>query len=93
LEAFAVKGGTYAYGSDPELDALFQQQASERDRTLRASTLNKMQQLVHERALFTPIWQLAAHAGVGPRVAASGLGLIRRYPFSAPYEDVALKGD
>jgi len=62
LEAFAVKGGTYAYGSDPELDALFGQQASERDRTHRAATLQKMQQLVHERALFTPIWQRAGHS-------------------------------
>ena len=93
LEAFAVKGGSYAYGSDPELDALFQQQASERDRTRRAAILGNMQQLIHDRALFTPIWQLAAHAGVGPKVAESGLGLIQRYPFSAPYEDVELKSD
>jgi peptide/nickel transport system substrate-binding protein len=93
LEAFAVKGGTYAYGSDAELDTLFQQQANERDRTRRAALLEKMQQLVHERALFTPIWQLAGHAGVGPRVAEPGLDLIRRYPFSAPYEDVALKSN
>jgi peptide/nickel transport system substrate-binding protein len=93
LEAFAVKGGAYAYGSDPELDALFQQQASERDRARRGAILEKMQQLIHERALFTPIWQLAAHAAVGPRVTESGLGLIRRYPFSAPYEDVVLKGE
>jgi hypothetical protein len=55
--------------------------------------LEKMQQLIHERALFTPIWQLAAHAGVDPKVAESGLGLIRRYPFSAPHEDAALKGE
>jgi peptide/nickel transport system substrate-binding protein len=52
-----------------------------------------MQQLIHDRALFTPIWQLAAHAGVGPKIAESGLGLIPRYPFSAPYEDVELKSD
>ena len=32
LEAFVVKGGTYAYGSYPDLDALFQQQATELDR-------------------------------------------------------------
>ena len=38
-----------------------------------------------------PIWQLAAHAGVRPRVAESGLGLIADYPWSAPYEDVKLK--
>jgi peptide/nickel transport system substrate-binding protein len=92
LEAFVVKGGTYAYGSDPELDALFQQQAGEIDRKKREAILHRMQQLVHERALFAPIWQLANHNGVGPRVAESGLGLIRGYPFPAPYEDLALKG-
>jgi peptide/nickel transport system substrate-binding protein len=91
MEAFVVKGGIYVYGSEPELDALFQQQAGEINRTKRGDILNKMQQLVVERELFTPIWQLAFLNGVGPRVAESGLGLIRRYAYSAPYEDVALK--
>jgi peptide/nickel transport system substrate-binding protein len=91
LEAFMVKGGIYAYGSDPEIDALFQQQAGALDRKQRAATLDKMQQMVGQRAYYTPIWQLAFLNGVGPRVAESGLGLIRRYAYSAPYEDVALK--
>jgi peptide/nickel transport system substrate-binding protein len=91
LEGFVVKGGTYVYGNDPELDALFQQQASEINRTKRAAILTQMQQLVAERDLYVPIWQLAFLNGVGPRVAESGLGLIRRYAYSAPYEDVTLK--
>ena len=92
LEAFAIKGGIYAYGSDPELDTLFQQQAREIDRKKREALLHKMQVLVHERALFTPIWQLAFLNGVGPRVGESGFGPIHRFAYTAPYEDITLKG-
>ena len=49
LEAFVVKGGTYVYGSYPDIDALFQQQAAELDHKKREAILHKMQQLVHER--------------------------------------------
>jgi peptide/nickel transport system substrate-binding protein len=91
LEAFAVKGGTYAYGSEPEIDALFQQQVAELDRAKRAAILQRMQEIVHERALFTPIWQLASLFGVGPRVGESGFGRIRGFPYSVPYEDLTLK--
>ena len=48
-------------------------------------------QLVHERAMFAPIYELAFVAGVGRRVEESGLGLIAGYAFSAPYEDMKLK--
>ena len=91
LEAFVVKGGTYAYGSYPDIDALFQQQATELDAKKRAAILHKMQQLVQERTIYAPIWQLAFINGVGPRVAESGLGLIAGHAYSAPYEDVTLK--
>ena len=46
LEAFVVKGGTYVYGSYPDIDALFQQQAAELDAKKRAAMLDKIQQLV-----------------------------------------------
>src|SRR5205085_887085 len=69
LEAFVVKGGAYAYGSYPDVDALFQQQAVELNRERRKTMLDKIQQLVVEHAVFAPIWQLAALHGVGPRVA------------------------
>jgi peptide/nickel transport system substrate-binding protein len=49
-----------------------------------------MQQVVHERAMFAPLWQLGFLNGVGPRVKESGLGLIAAHPYSAPYEDVTL---
>jgi peptide/nickel transport system substrate-binding protein len=42
--------------------------------------------------MFAPIYELAFVNGVGQRVEESGLGLIAGYAFSAPYEDVKLKG-
>ncbi|MEJ0015505.1 MAG: ABC transporter substrate-binding protein [Acetobacteraceae bacterium] len=91
LGEFVVKGGTYAYGSYPEIDALFPQQAVELDRTKRAAQLAKMQRLLDERTMYVSIWQLAFISGVGPRVGESGLGLIKGYVYTAPYEDITLK--
>ncbi len=91
LETFVVGGGTYVYGSYPDIDGLFREQAAELDRTKREAILHRMQQLVHERAMFAPIWELAFLNGVGPRVEESGLGLIAGYAYSAPYEDLKLK--
>src|SRR5574342_105632 len=90
LEAFVVTGGTYVYGSYPELDGLFQEQAAELDRKRREAILHKMQQVVHDRVIYAPIWELAFLNGVGPRVQESGLGLISGHAYSAPYEDVTL---
>jgi peptide/nickel transport system substrate-binding protein len=42
--------------------------------------------------MFAPLWEPAILSGVGPRVEDAGLGLIGGYPYSAPYEDVKLKG-
>jgi peptide/nickel transport system substrate-binding protein len=92
LEAFVAKGGAYVYGNYPDIDALFQEQASELDRARREATLRKIQQLVHERAIYAPLWQQSVINGVGPRVGESGLGLIRGHAYSSPYEDVTLAG-
>jgi peptide/nickel transport system substrate-binding protein len=91
LEAYVASGGAYAYGAHPDLDALFRQQAAELDRTKREGLLHRIQQLVHERAMFAPLWELAFLHGVGPRVDAPALGLLGRYGLSAPYEDVKLR--
>jgi peptide/nickel transport system substrate-binding protein len=40
-----------------------------------------MQQLLYERTIFAPIWQLAFLNGVGPRVGESGFGRIARFPY------------
>jgi peptide/nickel transport system substrate-binding protein len=92
LEAFGVTGGAYAYGGYPDIDGLFQEQAAELDRKRREATLHKIQQLVYEKVMYAPIWELAFLNGVGPRVKESGLGLISGHAYSAPYEDVTLKG-
>ena len=93
LDAFVVTGGTYVYGSYPDLDGLFQEQAAELDRKRREAILHKMQQLVvQDKVMYAPIWELAFLNGVGPRVQEAGLGLISGHAYSAPYEDVTLKG-
>ena len=91
LEAFVVAGGAYVYGSYPDIDGLFLEQAGELDRKKREAILHRIQQLVHERVMFIPIWQLAFLNGVGPRVDESGLGLIAGHAYSAPYEDLTLR--
>ena len=42
--------------------------------------------------MFAPIWDIASLTGYGPPVAEPALGLIGSYLFSAPYEEVRLKG-
>ena len=91
LEAFVVAGGTYVYGSYPDIDGLFREQANETDRKKREAVLQKIQQLMHDKAMTIPIWQLAFINGQGARVAESGLGLIPGHAYSAPYEDVKLR--
>jgi peptide/nickel transport system substrate-binding protein len=91
LEAFVAAGGTYVYGSYPDIDGLFQEQAVELDHKRREAMLHRIQQLVHERTVYAPIWQLAFLNGVGPRLEDSGLGGIPGFAYSGPYEDVKLK--
>jgi len=91
LDAFVVSGGTYVYGGYPDIDGLFQEQAAEMDRKRREAMLHKIQQLVSDKVVYAPIWQLAFLNGVGPRVGESGFGLIPGHPYSSPYEDVTLK--
>jgi peptide/nickel transport system substrate-binding protein len=69
-------------------DALYAQQADELDHDKRAAILQKMQQLVHERA----IYELGFLDGVGPRVVESGFGLIPGFAYTAPFEDITIKG-
>ncbi len=91
LAAFVVKGGTYAYGSYPDIDELFDKQAIELDHARRAATLDKIQQLVDERKVAAAIWQLAFINGYGPRVGEVGFGLIPAFAYTGPYEDITIK--
>ena len=91
-EAFVAKGGSYVYGSYPDIDALFAEQAVQMDRAKRTAILHKLQQQVYEKTIYAPIWQLAFISGVGPRVGQSGFGLIKGFVYTAPYEELTLKG-
>ncbi|OLD37019.1 MAG: hypothetical protein AUI57_12480 [Candidatus Rokubacteria bacterium 13_1_40CM_2_68_8] len=91
IDAFAASSGPYAYGAYPDIDGLFREQASELDSKKREAIVHRIQQLIHDKVMFLPVWQLSALTGYGARVAESGLGLITDYPWSAPYEDVKLK--
>ena len=91
LDAFVVAGGTFTYGTYPDIEGLVREQAGENDPKRRETMLHRIQQLIHDKAMYAPIWQLAFINGYGPRVAESGMNLIAGHPYSAPYEDVKLK--
>jgi peptide/nickel transport system substrate-binding protein len=82
---------TYAYGGYPDIDDFYNQQARETDKKKREAVLYRIQQLLHERVRFAPIYQYIWPSGIGPRVAEPALMLINPYPWSAPLEDVRLK--
>src|SRR3989449_6381512 len=42
IEAFVASGGTYVYGSYPDIDGLFREQATELDRKRREATLHRI---------------------------------------------------
>jgi len=84
--------GAYARGADPDVETLFKQQARETDRRKREAMLHKIQQLVYDRVRFGPLYEFIWPSGIGPRVAEPALLLIDPYPWSAPYEEVRLKG-
>jgi peptide/nickel transport system substrate-binding protein len=91
LDAFVAAGGAFTYGTYPDIEGLIREQASENDPKRREAILHRIQQLIHDKAMYAPIWQLAFINGYGPRVAESGMNLITGHPYSAPYEDVKLK--
>jgi peptide/nickel transport system substrate-binding protein len=91
LAAFIVKDGAYVYGNYPDIDELFQKQATELDAKKREEVLHKIQQIVYERTIVAPIWQLAFINAVGPRVGESGFGLIPGFAYTGPFEDITLK--
>jgi peptide/nickel transport system substrate-binding protein len=91
LEPFLTKGGSYAYGTLPEIDDLFQRQAKELDRKQREAHLHQIQKIVADRVLVSPLFQQGFIWGVGPRVVESGAGRIDGFPYTAPFEDLKLR--
>ncbi|HEY1794505.1 MAG TPA: ABC transporter substrate-binding protein [Stellaceae bacterium] len=91
LAAFTVKGGAYVYGSYPEIDELYPKQAVELDPKKRREILAEMQRLVHEKAVYAPLFLLAFVNGTGKRVGESSFGRIPGLPYTAPFEDITIK--
>ncbi len=91
LEAYAVAGGQYVIGSYPEVDGLFAEQGAETNPRVRGAILDKVQQIIHEHAMFVPLVEPVLLNGVGPRVAVSAVNNVPLQPYSAPYEDITLK--
>jgi peptide/nickel transport system substrate-binding protein len=91
LSAFVPKNGGLAYGAFPDIEALYQQQLTETDRTKREAMLYQIQRMLHERTRFAPLFDYFWPSGLGPRVEEPSLMRIDPFPWSAPLEDVRLK--
>jgi peptide/nickel transport system substrate-binding protein len=91
IEVYATKGGIYSAGEVPEIEALFQRQARELDRKKREGLLHQIQQIMYDRAMYVPIYELAFLWGVGARVEEACVDHIKGFSYSAPYEDLRLK--
>jgi peptide/nickel transport system substrate-binding protein len=91
IEVYVTKGGIYSSGEVPEIEALFQRQARELDRKKREGLLHQIQQIMQDRAMYVPIYELAFLWGIGPRVEEACVDHIKGFSYSAPYEDLRLK--
>lgn len=90
IATWVVKGSPYVYGSYPEIDELFPQQEHEVDEAKRTAILHRMQQLMYDKRMFVPLWQLGFLSVSGPRIKDSTYGSIPGFVYLAPYEDITL---
>ena len=74
LEPFVTKNGIYAYGSDPELEEMFQAPGEGARPQEARGLLHQLQKAVLDRVLVAPIFQQGFMWGVGPRVEEAGAG-------------------
>jgi peptide/nickel transport system substrate-binding protein len=88
---YVTKGGIYSNGVVPEVEDLFARQARELDRGKREAMLHQIQQIIHDRVMYVPIYELAFLWGVGQRVEEACVDHIKGFSYSAPYEDLKLK--
>src|SRR5881296_1794253 len=91
IEAYVIKTGIYTSGVVPEIEDLYARQARELDRKKRESMLHQIQQIMHDRVMHVPIYELAFPWGIGPRVEEACVNHIKGFSYSAPYEDLKLK--
>ncbi len=90
VEAFIQSKGAYAYGGYPDIDALFDQQARERDLEKRNELLQRIQQITVDRVMYAPIMDLHTLNGIGPRIAKHTITDVWMSPWPS-YEDIELK--
>jgi len=91
MSEFVPSEGAYARGADPDVEALYKQQARETDHKKREAMLHQIQQLLYDRVRIAGVMEYTWPSGVGPRVEEPALMLINPYPWSAPLEEVRLK--
>jgi len=91
LEPYVPSWGEFARGGYPDIDELYKKQSTERDRKKREALLHQIQRLMHERAMYAPLYELVWPNGVGPRVAEAGFGLIPHFFYTGPYEEIRLR--
>ncbi len=91
IEVYVTKNGIYSSGVVPEIEDLYQRQAKELDRKKREALLHQIQQVMHDRIMHVPIYELAFLWGIGPRVDEACVDHIKGFSYSAPYEDLKLK--
>ncbi len=90
LALWTLSDSPYSYGGYPDIDALFKQQLNEVNLEKRTALLHEIQQVIHAKDMFVPLWQLGFLCAAGPRVADSQFGKIPGFVYIGPFEDVAL---
>ncbi len=91
IEAYVTKNGIYSSGVVPEIEDLYQRQVRETDGKKREALVHQIQDIMHDRVLHVPIYELAFLWGIGPRVEEACVDHIKGFSYSAPYEDLKLK--
>jgi peptide/nickel transport system substrate-binding protein len=91
LDAFVASTGPFTYGTYPDIEGLMRELAGEVDRGKRETILHRIQQLIHEKVMYAPLWEQAGIGAFGPRVEEPAIGLITNMATSAPYEELRLK--
>jgi peptide/nickel transport system substrate-binding protein len=91
IENYAYSKGLYSYVNDPEIDRLFLQQSKEQDPKRREALLHQIQKIMVDKVYFAPVYQLQWPNAVHKSVKVSGLGLIKGFYYTGPFEDIALQ--
>jgi len=92
LETYVASTGPFVYGTYPDIEGMMRELASEDKRAKHDTLLQRVQQLVHEKVMYAPLFEQAGIGAFGPRVAEPAIGLITNMATSAPYEELRLKG-